>query len=125
MKIRHIGTQVDALSSEDVCLSMKLDDESLSTASYLSDAAKQTNKKSSRNKRKKAKTRARMNKVICSNRPGEASSSSTGFDYHTILDSGTEWTILGGPAWSVVKTYDKKLSMSAVDSAMSDVSMQC
>eukprot|EP00957_Ditylum_brightwellii_P203759 15336078-Ditylum_brightwellii.AAC.2 len=36
-----------------------------------------------------------------------------------------EWTVLGIPTWSVGKTYDKKLSMSAVNSAMSDVSMQC
>eukprot|EP00957_Ditylum_brightwellii_P151799 11559367-Ditylum_brightwellii.AAC.1 len=36
-----------------------------------------------------------------------------------------EWTILGNPAWSTVSAYDNKLNISAIDSAMSDVSMQC
>eukprot|EP00957_Ditylum_brightwellii_P016995 1281140-Ditylum_brightwellii.AAC.1 len=121
MKIRRTGTQTDAPSPKDVRLSMKSDDESSSSDSDQSDTTLPTqNGKKAKRSRKRVKT----NKVVRSSRPSQGSSEK-GFDFHTILDSGTEWTVIGGPAWSVVKHYDKKLSMSAVDTAMSDVSMQC
>eukprot|EP00957_Ditylum_brightwellii_P083459 6344327-Ditylum_brightwellii.AAC.1 len=48
-----------------------------------------------------------------------------GLLHHTILDSGTEWTVVGGPAWDIQKTYSKMLNMSAVDDNMRGVSMKC
>eukprot|EP00957_Ditylum_brightwellii_P083128 6320266-Ditylum_brightwellii.AAC.2 len=47
------------------------------------------------------------------------------FVHSTILDSGTEWTILGGSAWSIWKQYDQSLSMRAIDNTMTNVLMKC
>eukprot|EP00957_Ditylum_brightwellii_P145504 11079331-Ditylum_brightwellii.AAC.1 len=41
----------------------------------------------------------------------------------TILDSGTKWPVISGPARSIVKKYNESLSMSAVDRTMKTVSM--
>ena len=48
-----------------------------------------------------------------------------GLPYHTILDSGTEWTVVGSPAWDIQKTYSKMLNMPAVDNSMRGISMKC
>eukprot|EP00957_Ditylum_brightwellii_P150490 11459461-Ditylum_brightwellii.AAC.1 len=47
------------------------------------------------------------------------------FPCNTTIDSGTEWTIIGGPAWSICWRYEKFLNMAAVDDSMNGVSMQC
>eukprot|EP00957_Ditylum_brightwellii_P010174 768845-Ditylum_brightwellii.AAC.1 len=37
------------------------------------------------------------------------------FCFRTILNSGTDWIIVGKPDWSVCKTFQDKLTISAVD----------
>jgi len=46
------------------------------------------------------------------------------FKYQTILDTGTEWTVVGGPGWIVTQVIKRSLSMSAVDEHMGDVRMK-
>eukprot|EP00957_Ditylum_brightwellii_P117846 8990112-Ditylum_brightwellii.AAC.1 len=35
-----------------------------------------------------------------------------------------EWTVIGGPAWSIRKLYSRPLNMSAIDSSMKSVAMK-
>eukprot|EP00957_Ditylum_brightwellii_P108995 8314475-Ditylum_brightwellii.AAC.1 len=46
------------------------------------------------------------------------------FCHTTIFDLGTEWTVIGGPAWSIRKLYSRPLNMLAVDSNMNSVAMK-
>eukprot|EP00957_Ditylum_brightwellii_P103500 7886181-Ditylum_brightwellii.AAC.1 len=46
------------------------------------------------------------------------------FCYNTIFESDTEWTVFGGPAWSIIKRFNCLLNMSAVNNTMSGVAMQ-
>eukprot|EP00957_Ditylum_brightwellii_P191126 14552745-Ditylum_brightwellii.AAC.1 len=88
---------------------MKLDDENT-----LSDSA------SSLEDTRKIGT----NKVVRTNRSTPNLGGTDEFCYNTILDSGTEWTILGGSAWSITKQFELSLNMPAVDDTMSGVTMQ-
>lgn len=42
---------------------------------------------------------------------------------HTIVDSGTEWTIVGGPAWTIVKDRQRRLKINGADADMQAVSI--
>eukprot|EP00957_Ditylum_brightwellii_P030331 2297061-Ditylum_brightwellii.AAC.1 len=64
-----------------------------------------------------------VNKVVRANRPTDVSAN-IDFCHTAIFDSGTEWTVIGGPAWSICKLYSRPLNMSAVDSNMSSVTMK-
>eukprot|EP00957_Ditylum_brightwellii_P084273 6407575-Ditylum_brightwellii.AAC.1 len=65
----------------------------------------------------------RVNKVVRTNKP-EDISTNLDFCHITIFDSGSEWTIIGVPAWSIHKQYSRPLNMSAVDSNMNLVAMK-
>eukprot|EP00957_Ditylum_brightwellii_P009377 709099-Ditylum_brightwellii.AAC.1 len=64
------------------------------------------------------------NRVVRKNRSEPTLDDSNEFCHNTILDSGAEKTILGGPAWSIIKRSNHLLNMSAVDNTMSGVAMQ-
>eukprot|EP00957_Ditylum_brightwellii_P199676 15221955-Ditylum_brightwellii.AAC.1 len=106
MKIQHAGAQTSQNLLEDVCFLMKSDEESKSSDSSIPDDVKQS---------------VKVNKLVQSNCPTILGDNH--FAYSTILDSGTKWTVLGGPAWLVQQKYDKMLSMSAVDGEMKIVSI--
>eukprot|EP00957_Ditylum_brightwellii_P120920 9222519-Ditylum_brightwellii.AAC.1 len=109
MKVRLTGAQTSETKSEEVCLIMKLDKEDTSSvsASSLEDTRK-----------------VRANKVVRINRSESNLGDSDEFFHNTILDSSTEWTILGGPAWSIIKKFKHSLNMSAVGNTMSVMAMQ-
>eukprot|EP00957_Ditylum_brightwellii_P209158 15360585-Ditylum_brightwellii.AAC.1 len=88
MKVRLTGAQTSEPKFEEVCLTMKLNDEDTSSnsASSLQDTRK-----------------VGTNKVVRINRSKPDSGLTDEFCYNTILDSNTEWTILGGPTWSIIK----------------------
>ena len=46
------------------------------------------------------------------------------FPFATILDTGTEWSVVGGPAWTIIKQYSRSLNMAAVDTDMNSVPMK-
>eukprot|EP00957_Ditylum_brightwellii_P105725 8062685-Ditylum_brightwellii.AAC.1 len=76
-------------------------------------------------KRKKKKScNVKTNKVVRSSHPSQKGMKGE-LPYHTILDSGMEWTVVGGPVWDIQKTYSKMLNMFAVDDSMRDVSIKC
>eukprot|EP00957_Ditylum_brightwellii_P006254 474426-Ditylum_brightwellii.AAC.1 len=109
MKVRLTDAQTGEPKSEEVCLTMKLDDED--TLSNSASSLENTRK-------------VRTNKVVRINRSESDSGDTDEFCYNTILGSGTEWTVLGGPAWSIIKRFNCLLNMSAVDDTMSGVAMQ-
>eukprot|EP00957_Ditylum_brightwellii_P074205 5638147-Ditylum_brightwellii.AAC.1 len=88
---------------------MKLDDEDTlsDSASSLKDARK-----------------VGTNKLVRTNRSKPNLGVRDEFYCNTILDSGTKWTVLGSPAWSITKKFNRSLNMSAVDDTMSGVAMQ-
>eukprot|EP00957_Ditylum_brightwellii_P163075 12418066-Ditylum_brightwellii.AAC.1 len=104
MKVRLTGAQTGEPKSEEVCLTMKSDegDTLPNSESSLEDT---------RN--------VGTNKVVRINRSKPDSVDTDDFCYNTILDSGTKWTVLGGPAWSIIKRFNCLLNMSAVDDTMS------
>eukprot|EP00957_Ditylum_brightwellii_P188162 14324729-Ditylum_brightwellii.AAC.1 len=83
MKVRLTGAQTSEPKSEEVRLTMKLDEDDTSS-----------NSESSLGDTRKVGT----NKVVRVNRSEPDSVDTDEFCYNTILDSGTEWTVLGGPA---------------------------
>eukprot|EP00957_Ditylum_brightwellii_P128876 9830956-Ditylum_brightwellii.AAC.1 len=109
MKVRHTGAQISEPKSEKVCLTMKSDyeDNLLESASGLEDTKK-----------------VGANKVVRTNRSKPNLGGTDEFCYNTILDSSTEWTILGSPAYSITKQFNRSLNMSVVDDTMSGVAMQ-
>eukprot|EP00957_Ditylum_brightwellii_P109123 8324802-Ditylum_brightwellii.AAC.4 len=109
MKVRLTGAQTSEPKSEEVCFTMKWDEEDTSSdfVSSLEDTRK-----------------VGTNKVVRINRSKPTLGDSEEFCYNTILDSSTEWAILGGPAWSLIKRFNCSLNMSAVDNTMSSVAMQ-
>eukprot|EP00957_Ditylum_brightwellii_P153231 11662834-Ditylum_brightwellii.AAC.1 len=109
MKVRLTDAQTGEPKSEEVCLTMKPDEDNTSSnsASSLEDTRK-----------------VGTNKVVRINRSEPDSGLTDEFCYNTFLDSGTEWTLLGGPAWSIIKRFKCLLNMSAVDDTMSGVAMQ-
>eukprot|EP00957_Ditylum_brightwellii_P001711 132516-Ditylum_brightwellii.AAC.1 len=109
MKVRHTGAQTSEPKSEEVCLTMKSDDEDT-----LSDSA------SSLEDTRKIGT----NKVVRTNRSKPNLGDKDEFCYNSILNSGTEWTVLGSPAWSITQQFNRLLNMSEVDDTMSGVAMQ-
>eukprot|EP00957_Ditylum_brightwellii_P105594 8050818-Ditylum_brightwellii.AAC.1 len=66
---------------------------------------------------------SRVNKAVRANKPSD-SSTNKDFCRIIIFDSGTEWTVIGDPAWSIRKLYNRPLNMSAVGSNMSSVAMK-
>ena len=121
MKIQHTMDQNGDATLKDVRLSMKSDEDV-----YTSDSSslhEEVEQKSSKGKRKKGQN-VKTNKIVRANRP-EITRGEGDMCYNTILDSGTEWNVVGGPAWEVQKTYSKSLNMSAVDDSMQGVNMHC
>ena len=70
----------------------------------------------------KSKKKSGANKIVRRNK--DNSTNKNNFSYSTILDSGTEWTVIGGPAWLPVKIYSKSMTMSAIDGGMDTVEMR-
>eukprot|EP00957_Ditylum_brightwellii_P127544 9726476-Ditylum_brightwellii.AAC.2 len=66
---------------------------------------------------------SRVNKVVGVNRPAEMEVNRD-FCHTTIFDLGTEWAVIGSPAWSIRKLYSRPLNMLAVDSNVSSVAMK-
>ena len=64
-----------------------------------------------------------VHKIVWKLNPAANNQSSDKFKYTTILDTGTEWTIVGGPGWLVTQIVNRTLNMSAVDQHMGDVRM--
>eukprot|EP00957_Ditylum_brightwellii_P076638 5825653-Ditylum_brightwellii.AAC.1 len=94
MKVRCAGPQSSETLSEDVCFLMKSDEEETSSESNLSENEK---KKGNAHMYKKVNA----NKAIWTNRSITKDKKDHIFTQSTILGSGTEWTILGGLAWSI------------------------
>eukprot|EP00957_Ditylum_brightwellii_P202296 15329525-Ditylum_brightwellii.AAC.1 len=107
MKLQHARVQIGDSTFEEVCLLINSDEKSSDSGSSAS---------------LDGKRKVNANKVISANKP-VTRENDTPFCFSTILDSGTEWTIVVRPAWSVCKTFQDKLNMSAVDGAMNAVSM--
>ena len=111
VKICKANAQLSLPSTEDVHIRMKSDDEFDSSSDESGEIKTPATKK----------TKVKTNKVI---RKGPSIPNvPKKFPYATILDSGTEWTVVGGPSWSIVRHYAKSLQMAAVDDAMSTVPM--
>jgi hypothetical protein len=69
-------------------------------------------------------TKIGTNKVIRYGVPSFCSHDDVTFPFVTILDTGTEWSVVGGPAWSIMKQYSQSLNMAAVDADMQSVPMK-
>lgn len=66
----------------------------------------------------------RANKVIRAQHIDSTDTAiSVQFPHQTILDTGTEWSIIGGPAWAVTM-HSGSLKISAVDQQMSPMTMR-
>eukprot|EP00957_Ditylum_brightwellii_P167702 12766902-Ditylum_brightwellii.AAC.1 len=91
------------------------DDELESTSSASSNANKNSG---SKNRKKKVNT----NKVVRTGQQKQVHFEGS-FTESTILDSETEWSVIGSSAWSIVKKYIESLSIAAVDGIMKAVSM--
>jgi len=115
IKLRHTVPQPDAPSTEDVHILMKSDDDCNSSDDSDADIAI-TNQSVSKG--------IKTNKVIRKGVPSIVGHDEIAFPFATILDSGTEWSVIGGPAWSVIKHFKQSLNMAAVDADMSSVPMQ-
>lgn len=66
----------------------------------------------------------KTNKVIRKGVPINFHDDETELPFATILDTGTEWSVVGGPAWSIIKKFKRSLNMAAVDADMNSVPMQ-
>eukprot|EP00957_Ditylum_brightwellii_P075970 5774749-Ditylum_brightwellii.AAC.1 len=96
MKIQHTVDQSSGAKSEDVRLSLKSDDE-LSESDF-SLSQEDNSKARSKQKRKKNGRNIKINKVVRVSYPSLKDNEGD-FPHHTILGSGTEWTIVDAPAW--------------------------
>eukprot|EP00957_Ditylum_brightwellii_P087345 6648457-Ditylum_brightwellii.AAC.2 len=47
------------------------------------------------------------------------------FPCNTIIDSGTEWTVIGDSTWSIHQRYEKSSNMTDVENSINGSSMQC
>eukprot|EP00957_Ditylum_brightwellii_P150373 11451099-Ditylum_brightwellii.AAC.1 len=121
MKIQYTINQSSDTTLESIHLSMKSDDKS-----YASDSSssQEGNIKGQKKRKKKNDCNVKTNKVIKANQFPPKNTEGR-FLYQSILDSGTEWTIIGCPAWDIQKIYSKMLNMSAVDDSMRGISMNC
>eukprot|EP00957_Ditylum_brightwellii_P133081 10147736-Ditylum_brightwellii.AAC.1 len=77
---------------------MKSDDKS--SASDSSSSQEGNNKGQKMKRKKKNGHNVRTNKVVRTRHPSQKETKG-GLPYHTILDSGTEWTVIGSPAWDI------------------------
>ena len=107
---RTVNSDTCQSETEEVQLLMKSDDD------YSDDSDDQGTSTGPNDKRKVAVTR-----IIRKSTPNPLKDS---FSYQTILDSGTEWTVVGGPAWAILSTHKRSLNIAAVDSQMSAVKTQ-
>ena len=110
-KIRRTDVQLSKTTSEDVRFLMKSDDED----DYDDEENSSTTNDVQGNNRKVAAT-----KIIQKSAP-EQHAHDMNFKFQTILDSGTEWTVVGGPAWSISQIHSRSLNIAAVDSQMPTV----
>ena len=113
LKIRSTVSQSDIPSSEDVHMVMKSDDD-YSQDSDTSNSITPTPKV----------TKIGTNKVIRHNVSYFPNHDNVAFPFATILDTGTEWSVVGGPAWTIIKQYSRSLNMAAVDTDMNSVPMK-
>eukprot|EP00957_Ditylum_brightwellii_P211997 15366841-Ditylum_brightwellii.AAC.3 len=109
LKARLTSVQTGEPKSKEDCLTMKLDKDN--TLSNSESSLKDTRK-------------VGTNKAVRINTSEPDSVDTDEFCYNTILNSGTKWTILGRPAWSIINRFNHLLNMSAVDDMMSRVAMQ-
>ena len=103
---RTVSQTVDP-TAEDVQLLMKSDDD-YSVSSGEGDTGT---------------TKVGTNKLIRKNTKS-SDLDANGFNGLVILDSGTEWTVVGGPFWKIIKCYVTSLNMVAVDRDMKSLPMQ-
>jgi hypothetical protein len=94
LKIRRTEAQTSKTTSEDVQLLMKSDESASDTSDSDDDdeVTKSNLKNGKQNERKIA-----VNKII-RKAPAYSVHSANKFRYQVILDSGTEWSVVGGPA---------------------------
>ncbi len=60
-------------------------------------------------------------KVVRKSAPQTLKNGDLAFKYQTILDSGTEWTIFGRPAWTISCIHKRGLNIAVVDSQLPSV----
>ena len=52
-----------------------------------------------------ATKKVKTNKVLRKNSTSIIVNANEAFPFATILDTGTEWSAIGGPVWSIVKSH--------------------
>ena len=116
LNLRHTVAQTDAPSAEDIHIVMKSDDDYSSTS--------ETSAGDEKTVKFDHTTKVKTNKVVRKGVPSIINHDDIAFPFATILDTGTEWSVVGGPAWSVIKQYKQSLNMAAVDTDMQSVPMK-
>ena len=112
LKIRRaVTSEIAKTTSEEVQFLMKSDDDDSEEDECQSESTSQLSKKD----RKIATT-----KIIRKSAPSYSRTDKE-FKFQTILDSGTEWTVIGGPAWTISCIHKRSLNIAAVDSQMPTV----
>eukprot|EP00557_Chaetoceros_sp_GSL56_P014026 CAMPEP_0176478512 /NCGR_PEP_ID=MMETSP0200_2-20121128/1227_1 /TAXON_ID=947934 /ORGANISM="Chaetoceros sp., Strain GSL56" /LENGTH=1865 /DNA_ID=CAMNT_0017874457 /DNA_START=317 /DNA_END=5915 /DNA_ORIENTATION=+ len=115
IKLRRTVPQPNEPSPEDVHILMKSDDDCNGSDDSDADEPPLT---------EPARKGIKTNKVIRKSLSTLVCNDESAFPYATILDSGTEWSVVGGPAWSIIKKFKHSLNMAAVDADMNSVPMQ-
>ena len=113
LKVRRTNSQVGKTKTEEVRLLMRSDSESESDSEDLGDT----------NLPVKNQKKVAANRVVRKAVSSVASSPSNDFKYQTILDTGTEWSVVGGPAWTITSTHLRSMKISAVDGQMEHVKL--